>query len=478
MRNQSRTWDEFGQYGLDTYLESRIGVEGAGLFGFDDISLGWTGDGLPTVNNQSVAGVISSDFKVGSLALNARPVNFTDHNNPIPSLLQSLRNISTPIPSLSWSYTAGAYNLAPKVFGSLVLGGYDSSRFQPNNLTFPFGADISLDLQVVIQRITVNASTDALLSQPIVSYISTLVPDIWLPLDACTEFAKAFGLSFNTSSNNYYVNNTAHQSNLAKNSVVTFQVGPEVASSSIAIRLPYWNFHLVAETKDSDPSTTGESFRFPIRRASNDSQYILGRAFLQSAHLSVDYERRSFNLSQALYPSSSVKQSIVPILHPGQESEDRSPRDGLTKAAVAGMIVGAVIAVLVIALGSSWYCWRRKSKARMLGETDDTEVQGIIAHEMAADEKKWEMQDGAGLKHEMMGDTDPKIELSAGMDQEKPVEAASSIQEVFELPADGKRSFESEDGRSLSIARDVGDRVRKDSDVSDAPPTQSGATLE
>lgn len=288
MRNLSRTWDEFGQYELDTYLESRIGVEGAGLFGFDDISLGWTGDGLPTVNNQSVAGVISSDFKVGSLALNARPVNFTDYNNPIPSLLQSLRSISTPIPSLSWSYTAGAYNLAPQVFGSLVLGGYDSSRSQHNNLTFPFGADLSLDLQVAIQRITVNASTDALLSQPIVSYISTLVPDIWLPLDACMEFAKAFGLSFNTSSNEYYVNNTAHQINLAKKPIVTFQVAPEAAGSAIAIRLPYWNFYLAAQTKDLEFATIDKSFRSPIQRAVNDTQYILGRAFLQSAHLSVD----------------------------------------------------------------------------------------------------------------------------------------------------------------------------------------------
>lgn len=69
------------------------------------------------------------------------------------------------------------------------------------------------------------------------------------------------------------------------------------------------------------------------------------------------------------------------------------------------------------------------------------------------------MQDGAGLKHEMMGDTDPKIELSAGMDQEKPVEAASSIQEVYELPTDGKRSF---DGKTDDITKRQSGHLRKD----------------
>ena len=318
MRNLSRTWEEFGQYKLDTYLEDRIGVEGDGLFGFDDLSLGWTGDGLPTLNNQSIAGVISPNFALGSLALNPRPINFTDYNNPIPSLLHNLRNLASPIPSLSWSYTAGAYNLAPKVFGSLVLGGYDSTRFEPNNLTFPFGADVSLDLQVAIQRITVSNTNNALMSRPIISYISTLVPDIWLPLDACTEFSRAFHLSLNATSKDFYINDTAHQLNLANNPIVSFQVGPEASGSSIVIRLPYWNFYLAAQKNKLDPNTADGVFRFPLRQASNDTQYVLGRAFLQSAYLSVDYERNNFNLSQALFPSSSTKENVVPILRPGE----------------------------------------------------------------------------------------------------------------------------------------------------------------
>ncbi|KAF2031271.1 acid protease [Setomelanomma holmii] len=340
MRNESSSWDEFGQYKLDTFLESRVGVTGDGLYGFDDLDLGWTGDDLPTLNNQSIAGIISADLALGSLALDPRPVNFTNYNNPIPSLLQNLRNHSSPIPSLSWSYTAGAYNLAPKVFGSLVLGGADTTRYEPNKVTFPFGADISLDLQVATQRISVNSTTAPLLSTPIISYISTLVPDIWLPSDTCTEFAKAFGLSYNTTSKDFYINSTMHQTNLANNPVVTMLVGPEASGASVNIKLPYWNFYLAA------PQDTEEGvFRFPIRQASNDTQYVLGRAFLQSAYLSADYERHTFSLSQALYPSSSTKANVVAITPPGT-------KEGLSKGAISGIAAGTAVTVVVLIAGS------------------------------------------------------------------------------------------------------------------------------
>jgi hypothetical protein len=435
MRNASRTWVEYGQYKVDTYLESRVGVGGDGLFGFDDISLGWTGDGLPTVNNQSIAGVISPEFTLGSLALNARPVNFTNYNDPVPSLLQNLRKMPTPIPSLSWSYTAGAYNLAPKVFGSLVLGGYDSARFEPNSLTFPFGADVSLDLQVAIQRIAVSGSNNALMSKPIISYISTLVPDIWLPSEACTDFLTAFSLSFNSTSNYFYVNNTMHKSNLANNPIVSFQVGPEASGSSTTIRLPYWNFYLATQNANSG------TFRFPIRLASNDSQYILGRTFLQSAYLSVDYERNTFNLSQALYPSSAAKENVVSILPPNlaiQGTETSSTRVALSTGAIVGIAIAGAAFLLVAVVLLLLYRRNKKAKATKANDTDDTELQGIVAHEMAADEKTYEMQHGGGLKHELAGDMDPKIELSACMEQEKPAEAAESRVEVYELPADEK----------------------------------------
>lgn len=451
LRNESKTWDEYGQYRLDTYLEGRVGVEGDGLYGFDDLSLGWTGDGLPTLKNQSIAGVISPSFAVGSLALNARPVNFTNYNNPIPSLLQNLRNGSTPIPSLSWSYTAGAYNLAPKVFGSLVLGGYDSTRFESNNLTFPFGADISLDLQVMIQSIVASPLTRPFLTLPIASYISTLVPDIWLPEDVCDLFQRAYGLSYNSSSGDYYMNSTMHQLNLDAQPIARFTIGPEATGQSVQIQLPYWNFYLASKDVDPRVSAKDGSFRFPIRRASNDSQYILGRAFLQSAYLSTDYDRRTFNLSQAVYPPSSTKENIVAILPPRNTTESgatNSPSKGLSKGAIAGIAVGAAIVILSIA-ALAFICLRRRRRRKKeadVHELDDTIPLDRATHEVTGDEQRYELRHGTGLKHELVGDGDPKAELAAPTGQKKLVEADDTPMQIYELPAHEKKKVAEMEG--------------------------------
>lgn len=450
MRNTSQTWKEFGQYELNTYLESRVGYDGDGLYGFDALSLGWTGDGLPTLDNQSIAGIITDNFTLGSLALNPRPLNFTDYNSPIPSLLQNLRNLNTtPIPSLSWSYTAGAYNLAPKVFGSLVLGGYDSTRFEQNNVVFPFGADISLDFQVAIQRITMDGSNDGLLSAPIISYISTLVPDIWLPFDACTAFQRAFGLSYNNNTEAFYVNSSQHALNLASKPVARFQVGPQTSGDSTVINMPYFNFYLADKDIEADPILKEGGFRFPIRRAAKDTQFILGRAFLQSAHLLADYERNTFNLSQALYPSSSTKENIVSVLPPGLLSpnpNDSGAKPGssskLSTGIIAGIAVGGVVILaIVVALGFLLYR-RKKRKNAKVHELEDTDVQNSMPHEVDGDHLKHEL--GGGLKHELVGDTDPKIELCASKEQEKPAEIADTQIEIYELPAHEKKYVEME----------------------------------
>ncbi|CAO2657587.1 Nn.00g037130.m01.CDS01 [Neocucurbitaria sp. VM-36] len=450
MRNVSTTWKEFGQYALNTYLESRVGYDGDGLYGYDVLSMGWTGDGLPTLDNQSIAGIITPNFTVGGLALNPRPINFTDYNNPVPSFLQNLRDMNdTPIPSLSWSYTAGAYNLAPKVFGSLVLGGYDSTRFEPNNLTFPFGADISLDFQVAIQRITANNTNDGLLTTPIISYISTLVPDIWLPIEACNAFQRAFHLSYSLDTEVFYANSSQHALNLASNPVVSFGVGPEVSGASINISMPYWNFYLAAKDADGVSTIEEGGFRFPIRRASKDTEFILGRAFLQSAYLSADYERNTFNLSQALYPSSSTKEVIVPILplgllnaDPGFSGDRSNSNNRLSTGAIAGIAAGGAVALAVIATIVFLLHRRRKVKKTKGHELEDTDVQNNMSHEVHGDDVKHEL--GGGLKHELAGDTDPKIELYACNEQEKPAEVADTQIQVYELPAHETKHVELE----------------------------------
>ncbi|KAF2476329.1 acid protease [Lindgomyces ingoldianus] len=446
LRNKSSTYKESGQFELNTFLEERVGLTAeGGLYGNDTLSLGWTGDGMPTLKQQVIAGILTTNFYLGSLALNPRPMNLTDYNNPIPSLMQSLRNMSTPIPSTSWSYTAGSHNLAPKVFGSLVLGGYDSTRFKSNDVVFPFGADISLDFQVAIQSVTTNATDKPLLGTGIIAYIDTLVADIWLPADACQLFEQAFGLVWDNSTQLYLLNDTLHKSLLAKNPTVSFKVGPQVNGQSVTIDMPYWNFYQTATTSYLGNSS---SLYFPLKRAANDSQYILGRTFLQSAYLSADYERNTFNLSQALYPTTATSPNIVAILpplnekSPGGNGGTSQSKSGLSTGAIAGIAVGGA-AVLAIVATAIFILYRRKKRTEKdeTHELDDTDAQNTMAHEVPGDGIKYEV--GDGLRHEATGDSQFKAELYAAGEQQKPVEAdAANLAAVYEMPAEDLKPHE------------------------------------
>jgi hypothetical protein len=440
LRNESSSWKEYGSYELNTFLEKRVGLNGDGLYGYEKLTLGWTGDGLPGLEGQMIAGIISEDFYIGSVSLNPRPNNFTDYNNPVPSLLQSLRNSSTPIPSTTWSYTAGSNNLAPKVFGSLVLGGHDTTRFTPNDVVFPFGADISLDFQVAIQSIKTNTMEKPLLSTGIISYIDTLVADIWLPTRTCKLFEEAFGLVWDDRTELYLLNETLHDSLLERNPTVTFKLGPQTSGAAVSIDLPYFNFY---QTATSAYVGNSSGLYFPLKRAANETQYVLGRAFLQSAYLTADYDRNTFSLSQALFPPSTASASVVAILPPsategggrGQGNESSGSRSALSVGVIAGIAAGGVVVIAVIAAAIFIFLRRkRKTKAEEAHELADTDVQHTARHEAPGEDLKHEV--GEGLRHEVTGDSHQKIELYAEGEQQKAAEIDATERRIYEMPAD------------------------------------------
>lgn len=171
-----------------------------------------------------------------------------------------------------------------KVLASLTLGGYDESRFTPNNLSFSFAPDNERDLVVGIQSI---ASTDQdgithnLLSSGILAYVDSTVPQIWLPIEACQAFEKAFGLTYDEKSKVYPVNDTLHNKLITQNANITFTLGnTETGGPTIDIILPYDSFDLVA----TPPFVQNSTKYFPLQRADNDTQYTLGRTFLQEAY--------------------------------------------------------------------------------------------------------------------------------------------------------------------------------------------------
>lgn len=396
--NQSSTWTDQGLYQLPLYTQSLLGYSGNAQVGYDTVTLGWQGNGLPTLARQVIAGIATKDFYLGSLGLNPHPVNFTTFNDPQPSILRSLRN-DRKIPSLSWSYTAGAYYQQPKMFGSLTLGGYDTTRFVPNNVSFPFGADISSDLLVGIRSITSDASGSPLLSRGIYAFIDSLVPHIWLPLEVCRAFEQAFGLVWDNSSELYVVTEAMHNRLVELNPNVTLKLGPSLTDGdTVDIVMPYGSFDLTA----SAPLIRRNSTRyFPLKRAQNETQYTLGRTFLQQAYIIADYDRSNFSVHQALFPLTSVPQNLIAIRPPGESIPNSKSKGGPSTGAIVGIVL-AILLVIILCCVLAFFIRRRRrvvaEAAASANEAKDAEesryrkaeldAAGITMHQIDSQEVK------------------------------------------------------------------------------------------
>jgi hypothetical protein len=150
-----------------------------------------------------------------------------------------------------------------------------------NSVSFTMAGDITRDLVVYLQSISYSGSSSAtLLSEPIAIFIDSTDSNIWLPENVCDAFERAFGLTLDSESGLYLVNETHNTELLNSNAQVTFRLS-DVASGgdAVTIVLPYDSFALTAEY----PLVNNSSYYFPLKRAANSTQYTLGRTFLQEA---------------------------------------------------------------------------------------------------------------------------------------------------------------------------------------------------
>lgn len=363
--NTSSTWVDGGLYEINhngVGLGASLGYKQDAQWGLERIGIGLNG---PALLNQSVAGVAyPAPFYLGVIGLNNQPVNFTTLGNySAPSLVTTLKE-QRKIPSVSWSYTAGAKYRLKQVNGQLIFSGYDTSRFTENAASFTMADDVTRDLVVALQSISYSGAASAtLLSKSINIMIDSTDPNIWLPRDACDAFEKAFGLTFDEEAGLYVVNETQHNSLLNSNSEVTFRLS-DVKSGGEAVRIvmPYAAFDLTAKY----PLVKNDTHYFPLKRAANESQYTLGRTFLQESYLSVDYERKVFNVSACTW-TEGAQQSIVTIT-----AKDPLPGTGggggngsgsnLSGGTIAGIVIGSVLGALLIAAGLGVLLLRKRRK--------------------------------------------------------------------------------------------------------------------
>ncbi|KAJ5306853.1 hypothetical protein N7508_005868 [Penicillium antarcticum] len=369
-------------------LEANLGYYQRADFALDSLSIGLTG---PTLKNQTVAGIATPDpFYLGIFGLNPQPVNFTSLGNfSSPSYFTTLKDQGT-IPSLSWSYTAGAKYRLKQVYGQLIFSGYDTSRFTSNSVSFSMADDITRDLVVYLQSISYSGSTSAtLLSEPILIFIDSTDPNLWLPESVCDAFEEAFDLTLDDDSGLYLVNDTHNTQLLNSNAQVTFRLS-DVSSGgdAVTITLPYDAFALTAKA----PLVDNSSYYFPLKRAANSTQFTLGRAFLQEAYLSADYERSTFNVSACAW-DEDAEEDIVTITSKDSDSSacsgDACPSTGgnpddsstLSNGSVAGIAIAALVGVAILAAVLFFFIRRQRQKMSSkasLPETDESVLSGPV----------------------------------------------------------------------------------------------------
>jgi hypothetical protein len=106
-------------------------------------------------------------------------------------------------------------------------------------------------------------------------------------------------------------------------------------------------------------------------KPAGDKQESLGRAFLQDAYLIADYGREKFYVSKAKDGGLGNNALLKPIFHQNLSSDTFAPLNNITnhpvsKAAVAGIVAGTVIPVVLAALAAYFFCLRRRrTKARL-----------------------------------------------------------------------------------------------------------------
>ncbi|KAL9638155.1 MAG: hypothetical protein Q9204_001600 [Flavoplaca sp. TL-2023a] len=378
--NASSTWDNVGNFALDVekHLRNYSSNWDNGNYGFDTLSLGYLGSGGPTVETSVIAGLNTKDFYLGSIGLSPQPLNFTATDNPAPSLLGNLKT-RNQIPSLSYGYSAGAPYRLKKVLGSLTLGGYDASRRPPNDTIAPFtlGDDISRDLLVGLQSIEYSDTRTTgrrLLSEGILTFIDSTVPHIWLPLDACRAFESVFGLTYDNTTDLYLVNSTLHDTLSQENASISFVLGNRVqGGETVNITFPYASFDLQV----SSPIVPEPTRYFPLRRADNETQYTLGRTFLQESYLTVDYERSRFSVHQATFEDGAVP-NLFPINSPTGPSSDASTSnrgsDGFSRGALAGTVAGAVTLCFLMIGALCLLFWKRRRRSRIQAGSEQVGV--------------------------------------------------------------------------------------------------------
>lgn len=299
---EPRSSSSWRPYGSDPHENNTCVV------GTDEVRIGSAENTSgPLLRAQSIVGCHTTiPSSTGMLGLSPFLSSNSTSANSSWGVLNSLKS-NKLIPSMSYSYGVGAaYRNAP---GSLVLGGFDESKSEPDRASFSLNNNPDQRMVIRIQDITtkVGPISTRVMSRPAISAnIDSTVIDMMLPTADCTTFERTFMLTYEEKLDMYFVNESVHQELLQKRASVTLTIGDKgMGEQTVNITVPYAAFDL-----GTSSLPRGTARRFPLRRAQNANLPTLGRVFLQEAYLTVDWESGTFSVSQARFDGP---EKIVPI---------------------------------------------------------------------------------------------------------------------------------------------------------------------
>jgi hypothetical protein len=298
-------------------------------------------------------------------------------------------NYSTP--SSSWGLHLGSTTTGPAP--SLYFGGYDKTRAYGDVLSKPGGVgpvdllDIKIGVLAGLSPYEFNMTSSGLLHKgsiqqdPVSVGIDPCAPYLSIPRLACDAIAEYLPVTLDRGLGLYIWDVASPQYTKIVNSATALSF---VFSSSdfynVTISVPFKHLNLTL----TSPLTETEVSYFPCNPLS-EPPYVLGRAFLQDAFISQNYERDNgdgtfgrFYMAQAAGPNISGTPTVLPISKPdlgivvNGNSDWMATWDGywtplsaeqasnhnngttsgkpqvLPSGAIAGIAVGVVVIVLLV----------------------------------------------------------------------------------------------------------------------------------
>lgn len=344
-----------------------------------------------------------------------------------PGIIEQLQENGS-IKAASWSMHLGSATHGP--VNSLILGGYDRSRAIGDAAVFdikdgspvsfivdialgveegasPFDSELAITAQhdkSVWESLEESAAEDgAGYGAGLVNFTAT-EPGIYLPLNNCDTIAKYLPVVWRQDINYYAWNmsDARYQQLLSSPAYLAF-VFSDRLPKNITVKVPLIYLNLTLDAPFADTPIT----YFPCR-PSPVNMTSLGRAFLQSALLGLDYGRSLAYIAQAPGPRTG---QFVTAEFPGNAQDDFQSQPlasfasswasfwtplaetnqttgiggrgghGLSSGAIAGIVVGVVVALVTVG-ASAWMI--RKSKKKGTSASGD----GPAASELHAADKK------------------------------------------------------------------------------------------